>query len=612
MTWTQLNIKPGVIRQATPYDAPGTFWDTSNVRWVAGALVPTGGNTRITGSSSPSAIRKLFSWRDNSSQVWTAIGHESGAQVQFGSIYNITPTSFQGIGGIGSGGYGIGIYGQPEVSSPTSAVDDTAGTTVAAENAITITNASPAVITWASHGLTQDDVVNFTTTGTLPAGLAAGTDYYVIPIDANTFWVCLASGGKNGTKVNTTSAGSGTHTAKWLIGQDTYGRQRSINPPQFRVADFWSFASFGEDLLAVCSSDGRLLHFAPTTGTPAAMDVPSNAPTNNTAVVVTAERACMLIGAGGNKRRIQWSDFEDYNAWTASSTNQTGFLDLEASSPLMTGVRVKEGVLVLTQREAFIVRYVGAPYYYGVEKLGATSFSTPNAIAIGGNLVMWFGEESFWVYDGSSVRPLQCPFFNDLKQDYDPLYGNYRAHMHENGAFAEFWFDYPDKNDATTECSRYIIWNYAEDWWARGQRSVSASFGAQTGKFPIGAKTDRHVYQFDDGTWTDNGVSRVGSIWAETSLLPFNMQDSGLIQLNQAMVAVDPQHGSQNYSISIYSRQTGDQSEKTFGPYIPRQNGYTDMRASGRDLRMKVAATNDDYWSLGALRLDVRPGGGRR
>lgn len=677
MTWTPLNIKPGVIRQATPYDAPGTYWDTNNVRWVAGALVPVGGNSRITNTIAPSPIRKLFSWRDNTSQIWTAIGHESGVQVQFGSIYDVTPASFVGISGVGGGGFGVGTYSDP------SPVLDPNGTTIAASNTVTISVASPAVVTWTNHGLTADDVVKFVPTGgTLPTGISSGTAYYVKPVNANTFQLSTApavgsvtgsisgttltvsavgsgsiavgdfisgtnvqggtfvtalgtgTGGtgtytvsvsqtvssttisvlqKNRTSLNTTGAGTATSiTANWIVGQDTYGRQRSVNPPQFRKADFWSFASFGQDLLAVCSSDGRLLHLAPTSGTPSAMDVPSNAPTANTAVVVTAERAAMLIGAGGNKRRIQWSDFENYNSWTSTATNQTGFLDLEATSPLLTGIRVKEGILVLTQHEAFLVRYVGAPYFYGVEKLGATSFATPNALAIGGNLVMWFGEESFWVYDGSAVRALPCPFFNDLKQDYDPLYGNYRAHMHESGVFPEFWFDYPDQNDATTECSRYIIWNYAEGWWARGQREVTAACGAQTGKFPIGSKTDKYVYQFDDGTWTDAGISRVGTVWAETSVLPINLQTSGLVDINQAIVPVDPQHGSQNYSLTFYSSFTADQTETSYGPYTPRANGYTDTRVTGRDLRMRISATNDNYWSVGQVRLDVRPGGGDR
>lgn len=76
---------------------------------------------------------------------------------------------------------------------------------------VTISNASPAVVSWALHGLTENVAVVFTTTGTLPTGLTAGTTYYVKTIlDNGTFTV---SATKGGTVINTTGAGSGTHTA---------------------------------------------------------------------------------------------------------------------------------------------------------------------------------------------------------------------------------------------------------------------------------------------------------------------------------------------------------------------------------------------------------------
>lgn len=604
MAWASLDIDPGVIRQATPYDVPNKWWDTSNVRWVSGAMCPIGGNTKTTSTALSSVIRKLFQWRDNSSNIWTVVGMENSVHIQYATDFDVTPASFVGLSGVGGGGFGVGTYSDP------SPILDPVGTTTAASNAVTITIASPAVISWTSHGLTSDSVVKFTTTGSLPTGITAGTAYYVIPIDANTFKICLASGGKNGTQINTSGTQSGVHTASWIVGQDTYGRQRSVNPPQYRKPDFWSFAAFGQDLLSVCSSDGRLLHFAPTTGTPAVMDVPSNAPTANTAVLVTAERACVLLGAGGNKRRVQWSDLENYNSWTPSSTNQTGYIDLEATSPIVNGIRVKEGILILCQHEVFLMRYVGAPYYYGIEKLGNTTFSAPNALTVGSNMAIWVGDESFWIYDGSAVRPLPCPFFNDIKQAYDPVYGNYRAFMHENGIFPEFWLDYPDIANSTGENSSYVIWNYAENWWARGTRSITAMCGAATAKYPIGAKTDNNIYQFEDG-YTDNGISRVGNVWAETSLLNVGA-GTKIMDINQAMVAVDPTYGSQNYQLKVFSRFAGDQSETTYGPYLPRLDGYTDMRAQGRDLRIRIEATNDNYWSLGPVRLDIQANGGER
>lgn len=606
MTFVPLKVPPGVVRQATPYDAPNTWWDSSNVRFVSGALMPVGGNTRITSDALPSPVRTLFQWRDNTSKEWTAIGHESGVSVLFGSLSDVTPASFQGMSGVAGGGYGSLKWG-----TDVAPIADPSGTTIASSATVTITNASPAVITWTNHGLTSDDVVRFTTTGSLPSGLVVGTSYYVIPLTTDTFKVCLASGGKNGTPINTSSAGSGTHTANWIVGQDEYGRQRSSNPPIFRKPDHWSFASFGSDLLGLCSSDGRLLHLTPTTGIVPKMDVPSNAPTGNYAMAVTAERAVMLMGAGGNPRRVAWSDFENYNGWTFNvSTGQAGYIDLEASSPIITGVRVKEGILVLTQHECFLVRYVGAPYFYGVEKLGSTTFSAPCAIASGGSYTVWFGEEGFWVYSGGAIRLLDCPMFGDIKQNYDPLYGNYRAHMHENGAFPEFWFDYPDIHATDGEPNNYVIWNYADNLWIRGQRQVTAAVGAVTANFPILAKIDNNVYQSEDG-WTDDGTTRVGSVWAETSVLDFGQGDS-YIELNQALVASDPDSDVNNYQIRFYSRYAPNQSEVTFGPYAPRSDGYTDTRVSGRDIRLRVEATNDAYWSLGQIRFDVQKNGGRR
>lgn len=83
---------------------------------------------------------------------------------------------------------------------------------------VTISNASPAVITQAGHGMTAAvnnyGAVNFTTTGGLPTGLSTGTTYYITIVDANTYKVATSvANAIAGTFVNTSSAGSGVHTA---------------------------------------------------------------------------------------------------------------------------------------------------------------------------------------------------------------------------------------------------------------------------------------------------------------------------------------------------------------------------------------------------------------
>lgn len=75
---------------------------------------------------------------------------------------------------------------------------------------VTMTIASPCVVTWTTHGLEDGAPIKFTTTGALPTGLTAGTTYYVkTPLAAGTFNVAATQGG---TAINTTGSQSGVQT----------------------------------------------------------------------------------------------------------------------------------------------------------------------------------------------------------------------------------------------------------------------------------------------------------------------------------------------------------------------------------------------------------------
>jgi len=78
------------------------------------------------------------------------------------------------------------------------------------------TAAASDVVTIAAHGLTTGDgPFNVASTTTLPAGLAAATDYWVAVINANTFYLCATRANavaSTPVPVNITDAGTGTHT----------------------------------------------------------------------------------------------------------------------------------------------------------------------------------------------------------------------------------------------------------------------------------------------------------------------------------------------------------------------------------------------------------------
>jgi hypothetical protein len=109
-------------------------------------------------------------------------------------LYNLYRRSFDSVVS-GTGKSGKATSG----TSTTNLKDSTAFTADASTDTITAT----------AHGLSDGDLIRFESTGTLPAGLSTGTDYYVRDAATNTFKVSTTLGG---SAVNITDAGTGTHT----------------------------------------------------------------------------------------------------------------------------------------------------------------------------------------------------------------------------------------------------------------------------------------------------------------------------------------------------------------------------------------------------------------
>ena len=96
-------------------------------------------------------------------------------------------------------------------SAPTNVITvDNVVTDDSYSSVVTTDFASDNKIDWSSHGLIDGEIVRFTTTTTLPAGLSLLTDYFLVNKTTNDFEVSLTSGGST---VVITDNGTGTHTA---------------------------------------------------------------------------------------------------------------------------------------------------------------------------------------------------------------------------------------------------------------------------------------------------------------------------------------------------------------------------------------------------------------
>lgn len=122
---------------------------------------------------------------------------------------------------------------------------------------VTITNASPGVVARTAHGLSVDDAVYFTTTGTLPTGLTANTLYYVSVVpDVDHIQVATTRGGAS---INTSSAGSGVHSLTWC----PYGLgdgSTTFNVPDYKGRTIIGVGTAGAGVVGGVTPTGATKH----------------------------------------------------------------------------------------------------------------------------------------------------------------------------------------------------------------------------------------------------------------------------------------------------------------------------------------------------------------
>jgi len=108
---------------------------------------------------------------------------------------------------------------------------------------VSITIASPAVVSLTGHGLVAGNTVKFGTTGALPTGLTAGTTYYVVSPTANTFQVSGTAGGPpiatSGTQTGNTTLSTNNTTS--FVG---FGTEAFLDVADYdTLRDTWLFGA---------------------------------------------------------------------------------------------------------------------------------------------------------------------------------------------------------------------------------------------------------------------------------------------------------------------------------------------------------------------------------
>jgi hypothetical protein len=394
------------------------------------------------------------------------------------------------------------------------------------------------------------------------------------------------------------TGGYGTLT----YGSSTWGTPRSGSSGVFSPYSYWTMDNWGQDVILTANSDGRIFYYSTATAT-VAPAVVTTAPTGNNGVAVTPERHVIAfgqVGSSGSVFRVAWCSREDYTDWNfASTTNTAGFQDLDAHSPLIAAPQVREGHLIFSRSDVYLMQYVGQPFIFGFTWLAATAMMHPASIIPFNGRAAWLSRSGFQLYNGGVVSDLPCPILNDIFAEMDPTYGQFRIHGALNGKFPELWWFYPTRGN--TEANRYVMWNYDENWFAWGMLTRSAMSSAVTDVAPFMGSADGNIYQHDAADqWTNAGNPRFQDIFIETGALGVSDR---IVDINQLQAATGD--GATALKVTAFAQYTPEGAVNTFGPYTPRSDGYCDTRISGRNVRFRWQPTADGSWGIGTVRVDI-------
>jgi hypothetical protein len=404
------------------------------------------------------------------------------------------------------------------------------------------------------------------------------------------------------------SGGAGTGFGQGTFGSGVFG---GVSTTEFRPRT-WSLTNWGEHLLAN-PRRGGLYEWAGVTSTPAALV--SGAPAEIGGIFVTSERIVVATGAtvfGGSAydpMQVAWSDQENNTVWTPSATNQAGFYNLSHGGRIVRGLPSRKTNLIWTDAAMFSMSYLADPLLvYGFELLGqGCGLIGANAAAEKDGNAYWLSNNGeFYQFTGGQPQPIPCPVKRYVMDNLDPKQAE-KIWCSLNSANNEVWWFYPDVRDGS-ECSRYVVYNYAENIWSVGTFDRTAWIDSGVLESPLAASADGYLYYHEHGTSADGGA-----LVAYAESAPLDMADGEqLMSVMRAVPDVEDQIGG--VALSLKARFWPAGAETAHGPFtILPTTEKIDFRLKARQVALRLDSSSaPSFWRLGALRLDLRETGSRR
>jgi hypothetical protein len=611
-----LNFLPGFHRESTQYSEEGKWYDGNRVRFREGKPENLRGYEQFSDVVLLGTARDTITWRDNNSRPYIGIGTNVRLYVvQNETFYDVTPISSI-----------VSVSGNLETFSGSTYVK------------VSITN----------HTVSTSDYIEF-------KGVDTVGDIDINNTDASPSWIVVSVSGLNTFYVDVlqtaTSSGSGLGTTGSInillntestdaiqglgYGAGVYNAGVSVsgargwNDPATEslitfLPNMWTLDNWGEDLMALRRGSNLCFLDISASLTPVRSTIVTASPTATTFLVSPNDRHVICYGArefavsvggGQNPMLVRWSDQEDYTNWSPSLLTTSGEVILAEGTKIVGAARSRNAINIWTDRAMYTQTFVGPPFIFNFTQVGSNcGLIGPHAAIDYDGVSFWMGDNNFFAFDGR-VNTLPCTIRRQLFGNFNNT-NREKVYAGINSEFKEIIWLYPSAD--SPEPDSYVIYNVEERTWVYGKLFADGI---------VTTFNDRNIYS---NTITTGYTSATGDmlVWNNeptdiytgagqplTSYL-----ESAFMDMDQGkqMMFVDriiPDYTfstGESVDISLRIKDYPNGTERTKGPYTINANTRKiDLRSRGRQISVRISATNEGSWRWGSVRMAVQSDGDR-
>ena len=461
-------------------------------------------------------------------------------------------------------------------------------------------SSSGATITFVGLVLIDDELLQYTgkSTNTINAGVVRGA---------------------RGTTAAAHSDGVAVKEANDFVG---FGEASATAADTANIR-LWTQDNWGEDLIFNVY-DGTPYYWDKTLGlgnratTFASQTGASDAPTITRRIMVSgADRHIIAFGCNPQSETAQdllmvrWSDQENAFDWTPAITNSAGFMRISSGSEIVAAQKTRQEILIWTDVNLHAMRFIGGEYTFGISLLASnTSLIGPNAVVTVGDRVYWMDRENFYVYPGR-IEIIPCTVLRYVFDDIN-LEQSHKCFAASNKMFDEVLWFYPSAD--SDEIDRYVKYCTTEGAWDIGSmvRTAWVDYGIHNNPRASGVASGvQYVYVHESGD-DDDGSAMTSYVESGD----FDLGDGEQFMfLNRLIPDIDITSTDADAVVNYILKTRnypGDSLTTNSTNAVKSTTQQAFLRGRSRQAVLRIESdTTDVTWTLGDLRLEMRPDGRR-